>query len=188
MGSSWPIIAVTSEDRFSSLWDRCPGCHISFLFAVTKLLDKKQLEGFSLCTVWGCQSHHVEEDMAAGRESVGREREAGWSHCIFSSESESEQEMGQAVQAQSPPLPIHFQEGCVLCVLCVRSQQPSHMVPPAEDRAFKHVSTLEMFTSLSRWRSLVHPPHSNSWLSPADLPENDTQFCDLARFLGCKFL
>ena len=94
--------------------------------------------------------------MAAGRESVGREREAGWSHCIFSPESESEQEMGQAVQAQSPPLPIYFQEGCALCVLCVlrvlcvRSQHPSQMVPPAEDRAFKHMSTLEMFTSLSR--------------------------------------
>lgn len=27
MGSSWPITAVTSEDKFSSLWDRCPNCH-----------------------------------------------------------------------------------------------------------------------------------------------------------------
>lgn len=185
MGSSWPITAVTSEDRFSSLWDRCPGCHASFLFAVTKLLNKKQLEGFSLCTVWGSQSHHSEEDMAAGRESVGREREAGWSHCIFSPESELTETRPGCSRAKSTPTDP------LLGRLCMLREIPA---------AFSHSATSwgPSAQTHEHMGDGSHLYHGDCPLSSPPIPiagchlltclKNNTQFCDLARFLGCKFL
>lgn len=81
------------------------------------------------------------EGVATDGEGLSRRWRLGWSHCIYSQEAESEQEVGPYCKALSLPIPSYAFPPSRLHLLKV--PQPSETAPPADDQVCKCMSLWE---------------------------------------------